>query len=435
MAYEHNNSPAYKKNILLLGAFFWDNDPNPKTDTAVLMETKVDQPWMTDWTMTRMYETGYTNYAHDYDLTRSNVISIWSTDNYAFVNWAGHGSPTGCYRYHPSEAFILSDDCPSLNDDFPAIIFADACSNSDTDYLNIGQTMLKQGAVGFVGATKVALGRPGWEEPADGSSQTLDYLFTTAVTSTQYTQGAALQYAITEMYVNGYWSHLKYETFEWSALWGNPNLGMGQYTQNTPPKKPATPTGPIQGEAGISLQFSGAGFDIDNNDIYLKWDWGDGSHSGWQGPYQSGSTIVGNHTWEMGGDFDVKIKIKDILGGMSQWSDPLLVNIGAPVIDIDAPSNGFSPIQFSIKNIGQAIAKQINWTLDVKGGLLGLVKALETGTHDMLSINEQIMIITTKELFGLGPLVIQIEVNAKYGQTTTEQVQGFILGPFILITT
>ncbi len=54
---------AFKKNILLLGAFFWSD-----TDNAVLMEAKVDQDWMTDWTMTRMYEDAQSSYPCDYDL-------------------------------------------------------------------------------------------------------------------------------------------------------------------------------------------------------------------------------------------------------------------------------------------------------------------------------------------------------------------------------
>ncbi|MGB7060979.1 MAG: C25 family cysteine peptidase [Candidatus Zixiibacteriota bacterium] len=227
VAYEQNNIPTFKKNILLLGAFFWDNDPNPRTDNAVLMEAKVDQSWMSDWTMTRMYEEGYSTYPMDYDLTYSNVRNVWSAGQYAFVNWAGHGSETGCYRYHPSTVFVNTSTCPYLNDDYPAIVFADACSNSDTDALNLGQAMLQQGAVGFVGATKVALGCPGWNDPYDGSSQSLDYFFTIAVTSGDETQGQALQSALREMYTYGLWSYNKYETFEWGALWGNPDLGMG----------------------------------------------------------------------------------------------------------------------------------------------------------------------------------------------------------------
>jgi len=227
VAYEQNHDPSFKKNILLLGAFFWDNDPNPRTDNAVLMEAKVDQPWMSDWTMTRMYEQGHSTYAMDKDLKYANVITTWMDGTYAFVNWAGHGSPTSSHRYHDTgEAFISAGAASFLNDDYPAIIFADACSNSDTDHLNLGQAMLKRGGVGFVGATKVALGRPGWSGPNDGSSQSMDYFFTVGVTSGDYTQGEAHQAALREMYTRGLWNALKYETFEWGALWGNPDLTL-----------------------------------------------------------------------------------------------------------------------------------------------------------------------------------------------------------------
>lgn len=229
ITYEDNDDPSFKKNILLLGAFFWDNDPNARTDNAVLMEYKVNSdmhPWMTVWNMTRMYEEGHSTYAMDYDLRNSNVDSVWSSGKFAFVNWAGHGSPYSSHRYHGGEAFISTDNCLNLNDDYPAIIFADACSNSDTDKLNIGQAMLKQGGVGFLGATKVAFGRPGWSHPNQGSTQSLDYFFTTFVTSGDYSQGESHQRALREMYTRGLWSQVKYEMFEWGALWGNPNLRL-----------------------------------------------------------------------------------------------------------------------------------------------------------------------------------------------------------------
>ncbi|UCE61209.1 MAG: hypothetical protein JSU63_05565, partial [Phycisphaerales bacterium] len=223
VAYEQNDDPAFKKNMLLLGAFFWED-----TDCAELMEAKIDQPWMADWTMTRLYEKNSTVWSWfpcDEPLTHANALSAWTSGTYAFVNIAGHGSPTSTHIMgYNSQAFITSSDCLSLNDDYPAIIFADACSNHDTDYNNIGRAMLKQGAVGFLGSTKVALGGGGWDDPYDGSSQSLDYLFTTAVTSGEYTQGEAHQYALREMYVNGLWDYLKYETFEWGAFAGNPNL-------------------------------------------------------------------------------------------------------------------------------------------------------------------------------------------------------------------
>ncbi len=221
-AYEANNDPAYKKHMLLLGAFFWSD-----TDNAVLMEAKINQPWMSDWTFTRMYEQGYSTYSSDYNLRFTNVRSVWSSGQYAFVNWAGHGSEYASYiMYSTGEAFVSTSTCPYLNDDYPAIVFADACSNSDTDHNNIGRAMMQQGAVGFLGATKVAYGSGGWENPSDGSSQSLDYYFTTRVTSLSYTQGEAHQWALRYMYSHNLWYLVKYEMFEWGALWGNPDLGM-----------------------------------------------------------------------------------------------------------------------------------------------------------------------------------------------------------------
>ncbi len=224
--YEQNNDTSYKKNILLLGAYFWDD-----TDNAVLMEKKVNQPWMTDWTMTRMYEQGHSNYQMDYDLKNSNVVSIWSSNKFGFVNYAGHGSTTASFiLYTTGEAFIRSSDTSIIGNDYPSIVFADACSNSDTDSLSIGQMMINKGAVGFVGATKVAFGDHAWFNPMSGSSQSLDYYFTTYVTSGDYTQGEAHQQALRNMYQNGLWYYTRYETFEWAALFGNPNLGMSEPT-------------------------------------------------------------------------------------------------------------------------------------------------------------------------------------------------------------
>ena len=225
VSYEQNLDESYKKNILLLGAFFWSN-----TDNAVLMEEIASQSWMSGWTKTRMYEQAQSSYSSDYDLIYDNVETDWSSNTYGFVNWAGHGSSTACYEYYPSQAFVDTNTCDSLNDNYPAIIFADACSNHDTDDYNIGQAMLEQGGVGFVGSTKVAYGEPGWNGPYDGSSQSFDYFFTTCVTSGDYSTGQAHQWALKEMYTYGLWTaDLKYETFEWGAYLGNPNVYMMLY--------------------------------------------------------------------------------------------------------------------------------------------------------------------------------------------------------------
>jgi len=318
VAYEEADDPAFKKNILLIGTFFW-----PDTDNAVLMEIKTDpedHPWMEDWTMTRMYEEQQSQYECDYDVSYDTVKEVWSEGTYAFVDWAGHGSPTACYEYYPQQPFVDTDTCNYLNDDYPAIIFADACSNSDTSEDNIGQMMLEQGGIGFLGATKVAYGFHGWDDPYDGTSESLDYFFTTCCTSGSYTQGQAHQYALLEMYLNDLWYYQYYETFEWGALWGNPDLTMAEVVTSDPPEIPDAPDGPEQWIIDVECTFYADTTDPNGDQIYYMWDWGDGNISDWIGPYNSGEVGSANHTWIQLGDYEIKVKAQDEFGAKSNWS-------------------------------------------------------------------------------------------------------------------
>ncbi|HIH28993.1 MAG TPA: hypothetical protein HA260_04220, partial [Thermoplasmata archaeon] len=61
--------------------------------------------------------------------------------------------------------------------------------------------------------------------------------------------------------------------------------------------------------------------------IYYLFDWGDGSNSGWLGPFDSGVTGVASHIWTTLGTFNVKVKARDVWGAGSFWSDALVVTI------------------------------------------------------------------------------------------------------------
>ena len=365
VAYEESDDPSYKKNILLLGAYFW-----PDTDNAVLMEAKVNQDWMSDWTMTRMYEQGQSSYPMDYNLDYNNVKNVWSAGTYAFVDWAGHGSPTACYEYYPSQAFVDTDTCNYLNDDYPAIVFADACSNSDTDDDNIGQMMLEQGAVGFLGATKVAYGMPGWNNPYSGSSQSLDYFFTIGCTEGILTQGQSHQFALQEMYENNMWYYQKYEHCQWGALWGNPDLTMGEVVTSDPPADPSVPSGPSEGIPNIEFTFSTSTTDPDGDQVYYQWNWGNGVISDWLGPYNSGETAEASYAWEEAGEFEIKVMAKDEYGAKSDWSDIkqfTVVDNPSPSIPlIDGPRIGITgkPLTYIVSSTdphSQDIYYDIAW--------------------------------------------------------------------------
>ncbi len=429
VAYEQNQDPTFKQNMLLLGAFFWDNDPNPRTDNAVLMEYKTNttlHTWMDDWMRTRMYEQGYSTYPMDYDLRFNNVKNIWSQGKFGFVNWAGHGSPFSAHIYHSGgDAFVSTTTCNSLNDNYPSIIFADACSNADTDELNIGQAMLKRGAVGFIGATKVALGCPGWKHPNYGSSQSMDYYFTTYVTSGEYTQGQAHQKALREMYTKNLWSSVKYEMFEWGSLWGNPNLGMGAIDSSNPPATPAAPNGPTQGFINEQLTFNTASLiDPDSDQMYICWSFGDKKIE-WHGPFNSGATSQVTHQWTQPGTYAVKIKTRDAAGTESSWSTPLSITIrNKPLISIGNITGGLR-ITTVIKNIGTTEVPELTVNISCTGGIFKLLDKTFTKTIVNLSVGEETM-VSSGILFGFGPVSIAI-----YSFDQLRVGTAFIVGPII----
>jgi hypothetical protein len=115
--------------------------------------------------------------------------------------------------------------------------------------------------------------------------------------------------------------------------------GSGQYTrawfifttinqqQNTPPDKPETPTGTLNGKINILYNYTTMSTDPDGDLIYYNWSWGDGTYSGWLGPFTSGAIATAQHKWTTKGSYEIKVKAKDTNGDESPWSDPLSVSL------------------------------------------------------------------------------------------------------------
>jgi hypothetical protein len=88
---------------------------------------------------------------------------------------------------------------------------------------------------------------------------------------------------------------------------------------NTAPAKP-TITGPAKGKPGVTYEYTLTAIDPEDQQVSYFVDWGDGTSTGWLGPYDSGSPIIVNHTWETKQTFTVKAKAKDALGAESEWA-------------------------------------------------------------------------------------------------------------------
>ena len=118
--------------------------------------------------------------------------------------------------------------------------------------------------------------------------------------------------------------------------------------ENNPPDTPNQPTGPIMGYTNISYNYSTKTTDPDNDQVYYLFDWGDGTNTGWLGPYNSGATISKIHSWDKPGTYEVKARAKDTNNAESQWSQTLTVTIYRQTINnppnkptISGPTTGY----------------------------------------------------------------------------------------------
>jgi hypothetical protein len=96
---------------------------------------------------------------------------------------------------------------------------------------------------------------------------------------------------------------------------------------NLPPNKPEKPSGPVEGKPGEVCRYSTSSVDPNGDWIRYKFDWGDGTCTGWLGPYNSGDAAHASHAWSKPGTYEVKVKAKDVYDSESPWSDPLSVTI------------------------------------------------------------------------------------------------------------
>jgi len=112
-------------------------------------------------------------------------------------------------------------------------------------------------------------------------------------------------------------------------LFGDPAV---EFHVDNPPAKPERPEGIRTGKVGNAYNFTTSTTDIDGDEIYYMWDWGDGSNTTWLGPYKSGEIAKAQHSWKEKGRYEVRVKAKDEHGMESDWSDPLPITMPAPPI-------------------------------------------------------------------------------------------------------
>jgi hypothetical protein len=76
------------------------------------------------------------------------------------------------------------------------------------------------------------------------------------------------------------------------------------------PNNPAI-NGPTSGKIRTPQTYTFFAGDPDNDPVFFWIDWGDGTNSGWLGPFPPGSPNTASHTWTKRGSYTIQIKAKD----------------------------------------------------------------------------------------------------------------------------
>ncbi|MCX6671944.1 MAG: PKD domain-containing protein, partial [Euryarchaeota archaeon] len=95
----------------------------------------------------------------------------------------------------------------------------------------------------------------------------------------------------------------------------------------SPPEIPTIQTRLLIGITEQEYDFNVSSVDPQSDSIYYMFDWGDGNYSDWVGPYQSGETITESHSWTQSGKYTVQARAMDSTGRLSNWSEPIILDI------------------------------------------------------------------------------------------------------------
>jgi outer membrane protein assembly factor BamB len=190
---------------------------------------------------------------------------------------------------------------------------------------------------------------------------------------------------------------------------------------NMPPGTPPAPDGPVNGTTHVEYTFTATTTDPQGDDVSYLFSWGDGTNSSWLGPYPSGSTVNASHAWTTVGNYSITVKAKDTSGLESDWSPAhTIAIIEAPILKIQNITGGLLKVKTAIKNIGNAPATNIHWTI---GKTNGTILSLAPG--ETRKINSGIII-------GFGKAVIKVTATCAQSSDSKEQ-NVFILLIFIFV--
>lgn len=257
-----------------------------------------------------------------------------------FIDFSGHGN-TDKWRTHPynssydiwlpqpAGSFNNTDIASLSNGEKLPIVICGACSTSqfDLDPKCFGWRFVSDpdgGSIGSFGASGLAWAYMG-EMVTKGLVEGMVLnTFEAYKNESAMTFGEMWSKAITN-YIFPTMESSDYKTVEEWQSFGDPTLTIAEASQA--PEKPYSPVGPQSGRINIEYAYTSLTTDPDGDQIFYLFDWGDGTSNRWLGPYNSGETVEARHNWIELGNYEIKVKAKDIHQIQSEWSESVSVVI------------------------------------------------------------------------------------------------------------
>ncbi len=162
--YENESNPFGWRRSSLLPMSFSEAGYDGAPLAEQMMDDYLDGASFTHWTQ---YQQGdgacgvVSTYSSDQNLRGGTVVrDRWAGNDYGLVVWWGHGSETLAmvgYTGCDDGTLFQSSYASSLDDAHPSFIYQNSCTNGYPENTgNLQYSLLKQGAVATVGATRVS---------------------------------------------------------------------------------------------------------------------------------------------------------------------------------------------------------------------------------------------------------------------------------------
>ncbi len=203
---------------------------------------------------------------------------------------------------------------------------------------------------------------------------------------------------------------------------------------------PATPvlTGPNTGVIDELYTYQAVATDPDSDNVFYYFDWGDGSNSGWLGPFTSGQEGTAQKSWSATGTYTVRAKARDIYHASSGWSTPIMMEIttdhapNTPTLTGPAEGKPGNSYKYSLTTTdldGDMVFYYIDWGDNTSSGWIGPYNsgATASANHQWAAKGTYTVQAKAKDIYNVesGWATLEVTMPLSVVQHQSTQLQLF----------